>query len=269
MTSSLGMTYLKLRRTRHVLSLFLTSALLLAWFPAFDLRVSSLFHRDGRFHLARSWWATTLHESVGYFVCLAVATVVAVYVFNRVSGRDVGKVTGMTVSYLLLVLALGAGLIVNVILKDGFGRARPRNVIEFGGSQQFSPAFQISAACGSNCSFASGDSSGALFSFALALALSRKRAPIVAAAVYGGLVSFSRIASGAHFLSDIVVSFFVMWITADALYYFMLMRKQAPETIALLTVQPPQEIPERGVRGVDTAPSSASAGAEETFRGSR
>jgi lipid A 4'-phosphatase len=261
------MTYLGRRSTRHVLWLFSASALLLAWFPALDLRVSSLFHRDGGFHLARSWWVTILHESVGYFLCLAVATVVALYVFNRASGLHLGRVTGMTVSYLLLVLGLGAGLIVNVILKDGFGRARPRNVIEFGGSQKFSSAFQASAECTSNCSFPSGDSSGAFFALALAFAFGRKRAAIAAAAAYGALVSFSRVAAGAHFLSDIVVSFVLMWITADVLYYFMLKRRRAPGRIALPAAQP-QRIPERGVRGVESAPSPAGAAAEETLRGS-
>jgi membrane-associated phospholipid phosphatase len=35
-------------------------------------------------------------------------------------------------------------------------------------------------------------------------------------------VSWSRIASGAHFFSDTVVSFFVMLIVTDVLYYYMI-----------------------------------------------
>jgi lipid A 4'-phosphatase len=263
------MTYLKILRTRRVLLLFLTSSLLFVWFPDLDLRVSGLFHRGGRFFLAHSWWTETLHESVGYFICIALASVVGIYAFNRVSGRSVCRVDGKTVSYLLLVLVLGAGLIVNVILKNGFGRARPRNVAQFGGSQEFSPAFVVSAECASNCSFASGDSSGAFFSLALALALPRRRALLVASAVYGGLVSFSRIASGAHYFSDTVVSFFVMWITADALYHYMLLPRHAAAAPHGSAVCDPGGLPEREIGGSGTAPNNARTSGGEIARGAR
>lgn len=39
--------------------------------------------------------------------------------------------------FLLLLLALGPGLLVNVILKNHLGRPRPQELIEFGGKQQF------------------------------------------------------------------------------------------------------------------------------------
>jgi membrane-associated PAP2 superfamily phosphatase len=53
------------------------------------------------------------------------------------------------------------------------------------------------------------------------MALSRKRAMFVAGIGLGSLVSLSRVASGAHFFSDTVVSFFVMLIVADVLYHYM------------------------------------------------
>lgn len=263
------MSYLKLPRTQRILGLFAISSLSLVLFPDVDLRVSSFFFGSGGFRLAASWWATALHESVGFFVCAALATIVGIYWFNRIARRKVGGVDAKVVGYVFLVLALGAGLVVNAALKNGFGRARPRNIVQFGGEQQFTPAFVLSEECATNCSFSSGDSSGAFFSFALALALSRRRAPIVAAAVYGGLVSFSRIASGAHFLSDTVVSFFVMWITADALYHFMLRPRRATGPIALPPVPQPREPRTAGGRGLDTAPSYARAGAAEVTRGTR
>jgi membrane-associated phospholipid phosphatase len=47
---------------------------------------------------------------------------------------------------------------------------------------------------------------------------------LLAALAYGVVVSFSRVASGAHFFSDSVVSFFVMLISADALRHYLLLR---------------------------------------------
>lgn len=260
------MGYLKLLRTWHILALFVVSSLSLVLFPDVDLRVASFFCGGRGFQLATSWWAVAFHESVGVFICAALVTVVGIYCYNRLTSRNVCGVDARVVGYVFLVLILGAGLVVNVVLKNGFGRARPRNLVQFGGVQQFTPAFVVSRECVTNCSFPSGDTGGAFFSIALALGLSRRRAWLLAAAAYGGLVSFSRIASGAHFLSDTVVAFFVMWITADALHYFILRRRRTPDGIAW--PQEPKPIPEHGMRGIGTSPSPAGAGAEETFRGS-
>jgi hypothetical protein len=41
------------------------------------------------------------------------------------------------------------------------------------------------------------------------------------------LISVSRLASGAHFFSDIVVSFFVMLVVADALHHYMIAMPEA------------------------------------------
>jgi lipid A 4'-phosphatase len=214
--------YLKPRRVRLVLLCFLSSSLLLVWFPALDLQISRWFFGDGGFFLADQWWSVLLHESVGYVIGLSLATVMGLYVFNSLSRRNLGGIDGRKVLYLLVVLILGAGLVVNVALKQTFGRARPRNVVEFGGTQRFTPAFVVSGECATNCSFSSGDGAGAFFCLAIAWGLSRKRAILVAALGFGGIVSLSRIAVGAHFFSDSVVSFFVMVIVTDAMYFFML-----------------------------------------------
>jgi lipid A 4'-phosphatase len=127
------------------------------------------------------------------------------------------------VLYLLLVLTVGAGLIVNVGLKDNFGRARPRDIAEFGGTKQFTAAYVVGRECNTNCSFSSGDAAGGFFSLALALALSRRRAVLAAAVAVGIVVSLARIASGAHFFSDTVVSFFVMLMVADVLHFYVVL----------------------------------------------
>lgn len=233
------MSYLQLPRAQLVLLCFLTSSLLFAWFPEVDLRASSLFYRDNGFYLRNQWWTTLLHESIGYFICLSMASVVGIYAFNRLSRRNVCGVDGKMVSYLFVVLVLGAGLIVNVALKNNFGRARPRDVTQFGGSQQFTPAFVAADECATNCSFSSGDGAGAFFSLALVLALasSRRRAMLVAAIGFGGLVSISRIVSGAHFLSDTVVSFFVMWTIADVMYFYMFLARRGLIRPAAMTAR--------------------------------
>jgi len=218
------LSYLKLKRGWAILTCFLISSLLLVQFSDLDIRISRLFFDNG-FYLRDTWWQTFLHEGMAYFLSLSMLAVAGISYFNKRKQRDLLGLDGKKALYLALVLILGAGLIVNVIFKEHFGRARPRDIEEFGGSRHFTPAFVISQECASNCSFSSGEGAGGFFAVALALALSRRRRILLAALAFGGVVSFSRIAAGAHFFSDTMVSFFVMLLVADILYHYMVAPK--------------------------------------------
>jgi lipid A 4'-phosphatase len=217
-------SYLKQRRGGLILVCFLTASLLLSQFPGIDIEISRAFFNNG-FPLKQQWWQAWCHQAVTYFLWLSMASTVAICAFNRWSGRNLYGVDARKVCYLFVVLMLGPGLIVNVVLKDHFGRARPREVQEFGGSKHFTPAFVVSQECTTNCSFSSGEGAAAFFSLALASALSRRRAMYAAGIGFGSFVSFCRIAAGAHFFSDTVVSFFVMLIVADVLHHYMFLRR--------------------------------------------
>jgi lipid A 4'-phosphatase len=225
------MSYLKSKHGLWILVGFLLSVLLFAAFPQLDLIVSGYFFDNG-FHIQDQWWQVALRDGVQYFLIGSLALVTGVYLFNRFHRRAVGGVCGKKVCYLFLVLILGAGLIVNLGFKDNFGRARPRNVAEFGGTKQFTPPFVVSAECRKNCSFSSGEGAAGFFSLALALALTRKRRWFAAAIAFGVVVSLGRIVAGAHFLSDAVVSFFVMLVVADVLYHYMLVARPAETALA-------------------------------------
>ena len=220
------MNYLKQRHSRVILSCFLVSSLLLWQFPAVDVRVSESFFDEG-FVLSDAAWVQLIQHFIAFFLCVSTLSVLGLYVFNTSTKRGVLGVDGRKTLYLFLVLGLGAGLIVNVIFKDNFGRARPRDIVEFGGTKHFTPAFVVSRECRSNCSFTSGEGAGAFFSLALARALSRRRSILLLMFGFGCAVSFSRIAAGAHFFSDSVVSFFVMLTLADVLHYYIVLPKEA------------------------------------------
>jgi lipid A 4'-phosphatase len=220
MRGPIEMHYLKLKRSQTILACFAASSLLLMAFPHIDLYISSLFF-DQSFRLGDQWWTTFMHESMGYFLCLSLATVVALYLCNKLWNLNLCGVDGRKVVYLFLVLIVGAGLVVNLVFKDSFGRARPRDVVEFGGTKLYTPPFVVSGECHKNCSFSSGEGAAGFFALALAQALSRRRALLISAFVFGAWSSFCRVASGAHFFSDTVVSFFVMLTVADVLYYYL------------------------------------------------
>lgn len=110
--------------------------------------------------------------------------------------------------FLLLMLALGPGLLVNTVLKDHLGRARPREIREFGGQSTFTPIWQHGDT-GKNSSFPSGHAAEAFYLMAPWFVL-RGRNRIQAACwlagglTYGCLVGTARILQGGHFLLDVL-----------------------------------------------------------------
>lgn len=112
-------------------------------------------------------------------------------------------------AFIILCLALGPGLLTNVILKEHSHRPRPFHVIEVnkGGIWPFRPWYKFDGQCQSNCSFVSGEASSSMWTLAPALVAPPQ---IRAAAIAGSIVltiatSVWRMALGGHFLSDVLL----------------------------------------------------------------
>ena len=136
------------------------------------------------------------------------------------------RVAPATLVYLLAAVAIGPGLVTNVLLKDHIGRARPSQVVEFGGTQRFTPPLVISDQCARNCSFVAGDPSigFTLVAFALAFPVARRRL-MSAGIAAGAALGLMRMAQGAHFLSDVIFSGVVNVLVFAALYELILARR--------------------------------------------
>jgi lipid A 4'-phosphatase len=122
--------------------------------------------------------------------------------------------------FLAAMLAVGPGLVANVILKDNWGRARPRQIVEFGGTKQFTPPLVPAGECARNCSFVSGEASSAYAPFfAAALLLPQFRLALIAGGVLSGLAAgIIRMSQGGHFLSDVLFAGIFMALTASLLH---------------------------------------------------
>jgi membrane-associated PAP2 superfamily phosphatase len=114
-------------------------------------------------------------------------------------------------AFLVLLLILGPGLLVNTLFKDNWGRPRPRDVVEFGGKKQFLHPWQ-KVEDGTGRSFPSGHSSAAFYMAAPYLIYrrtDRRRAYawLAGGLLFGIVMSVARITQGAHFLSDTLWAF--------------------------------------------------------------
>ena len=178
-------------------------------FPQIDITVSALFYKPEQNFLLRN---TPLHLFVDSWIRPSIkyltVTLVVACVYKLFLGKSPIKRRFNIVAFLFSSFLLGPVLLVNGLLKEFIGRARPKNIIEYGGTKIFSPAYFPADQCETNCSFVSGDAAVAFSTIAFALIFKGKlRFQLVAIALsFGVLVSIYRLGTGAHFLSDTVLS---------------------------------------------------------------
>ena len=200
-----------------------------------DLKLSTLFCLDGKWPIGdqQPWHLLYLLGRWPAFVLalfgLAAALSGSIYKQRRSWIRP-----GL---FLVILLALGPGLIVNTIFKDYWGRPRPREVVQCGGTKEFLHPWQKGIAHNGR-SFPSGHSSGAFY-LSAPFFVFRRRKPRAAALwmtgglVFGILMSVARIAQGGHFLSDTLWAWGMVHLVAVALYYLLrLDRDEAPRAVS-------------------------------------
>ena len=197
---------------------FIVTSLLFVFFPQIDIFVSALFYsKESGFIANGAWYEFILYNSIQPVVTLAIVLPILIWFYNIAAKKNLLHVNKKVVLYLLLVVAIAPGIIVNDIFKDHWGRARPAETTLFGGHKKFTPAFIISDQNG--YSFSCGHAAGAFFLIAPALLVRKRRALWMSLAVgYGIAISYIRIAAGGHFFSDTVVSFFIVYITTLIFY---------------------------------------------------
>ncbi len=184
--------------------------------PSVDITVSALCYQpEVGFVWRGQWWERLLYHSLAPLVVIVTSGLIVLWLVNRWRvRRQLPPYCGFFSRHLvllLLLLALFPGLLVNTILKPQIGRARPIEIIQFGGEHQFTPAFVRSNQGGH--SFSSGHAASAAYLVAVAVVLFGSKSPWVALAlVYALLIGVVRIIAGGHFLSDVLVSGWLVWV---------------------------------------------------------
>lgn len=192
--------------------------------PGLDLAISAAFTDGaGQFTLAQgalpSAVNAVLKRTLELWALLCVLVAAGALIWRARPESGLRNWLFLAVTYLT-----GPGLIVNQILKEQFGRARPVQTTAFGGEMEFTPVLQIADQCLSNCSFTSGETamSGAA-AFTLAALLWRggpvRRAVLLAlAAGLTGFTIYMRVALGRHFASDALLSVCIVALVTLASY---------------------------------------------------
>jgi lipid A 4'-phosphatase len=208
------------------LAVALVVGVLFAAYPQLDLDLSAVFF-DPTTHLFKvnaQEWVELSRAAARVISGLLVAPAVLALLGKLVlPGRRL-LISARAALFLVTTLALGPGLIVNTVLKEHWGRARPIDVTQFGGTEHFTPWWDPRGDCPDNCSFVAGEPSGAFWTLAPAsLAPPQWRVLAYGAAVaFGIAVGLLRVAGGAHFFTDVVFAFVIMFLvvwTAHGLLY--------------------------------------------------
>lgn len=193
--------------------------------PALDLMISTALTNDqGQFIAVELGYPAKVNSTLKQTLEL-IAFGSLLYTIWLWAARRLDRAWLYCWTYITLNLVVGPGVIVNLILKAHVGRPRPAHLTQFGGSSTFTPAFQISDQCASNCSFTSGEAAlvATLVFVGVSLMWSHlgPRARRFALIGGAGLIVFGsslRVLLGRHFTSDVTVSVLISALLALALY---------------------------------------------------
>ena len=162
-----------------------------------------------------SWWVVVSYRGISILTVLLGLSIITCFALSFYHER-LRHYRSLCV-LMFFLLALGPGLVVNGILKDNWGRPRPRDTVEFGGHAHYEAPFVISDQGGK--SFPCGHCSVAFALGGIGLWLRRRSKRwfwffLIASLLLGLVVGLARVAVGAHYLSDVLVSGLVVYATA-------------------------------------------------------
>jgi lipid A 4'-phosphatase len=186
---------------------------LLMFFPELDIEISGYFYNlEYGFLYKKNILIRALYDIIPPITKIFSAFCGLYLLYLLIKYKSIKIILKSSALFLFITAIIGPGLVVNSILKDNFGRARPRQITEFQGSKEFTGAFKISDQCEKNCSFSSGHAAMAFYFTAIAYVVNAAyftRIYLLGVS-FGVLVGLSRIIMGGHFISDVMASGFIV-----------------------------------------------------------
>ena len=136
--------------------------------PRLDLAVSTPFYdpKTHDFPLNAHVWSQYARTAARALITLLIVPAGIALLGKFLFPRRRMLIKAEAVLFLIGTLAVGPGLLTNTLLKDHWGRARPIDVTEFGGTDRFTPWWDPRGDCPNNCSFVAGEPAGAFWTMA-------------------------------------------------------------------------------------------------------
>ena len=210
-----GLKISKIPMVTSVLIVFFILAAFVTVGPSLDIYIGSLFYYGDKQFLIQSYYPVSILFRKILLPLLLLYIFVLPLILRFLPLQKIYFGYKFSLSEIVYVWVSGTVtmlLVVNIVLKNMWGRVRPNDVSYFGGFQDFTPWYKISNACSSNCSFVSGDSSVG-FLLIVFYFITKKKTYLYLSLILGSLLGFIRIAAGGHFFSDIIFSQITVTVT--------------------------------------------------------
>lgn len=201
-----------------------TIGVILTFVPLIDINFSQLFFlKEQGFIYSNNDLVVFFYEIPKYIIALSLASFI-VFLASIFTNKRLFNLNPLVLFYFSLTMLIGPGLIVNATLKDHWGRARPYEIVEFGGDKEFSSPWVINSY--DSASFSCGHASAVfgLLPFAFVSKKHRKKMFFTISS-FGFASGLGRILQGAHFLSDVFFSFFIVYLVSYLLHQLIFEKK--------------------------------------------
>jgi membrane-associated PAP2 superfamily phosphatase len=221
-----------MNRTGLIIALVIAAAigLIFAIWPDLDLALAAPFYDPatggvrGGFWRAYdpTWWR--MRDAATWLITLTAMPPFVALIIKLIRPSRPLTIPLRAILLMLITLALGPGVLTNLILKEHWGRPRPIDVTQFGGDEHFVPWWDPRGDCPKNCSFVSGEASGAFWTLAPAAVVPPQWRVLATAGAlaFGAATGGIRMAAGAHFVTDVVFAgvlmFLLIWLVHAWLY---------------------------------------------------
>lgn len=193
---------------------------LIRWFGV-DLGLARWLHgAEGYRSVTEGGWGIAYHFSVVPGWVLAVGALLVLLAGLRCARA---RRHWRGAALLVAALALGPGVLVNVILKDHTGRPRPYELQDWGGPYAYREAFDFGTP-GEGHAFPSGHAAMGFYlltPFFVCWAGRRRCAwwALAAGSAFGAAVGLMRMMQGGHFLSDVLWAWGVVYLVGWGLWW--------------------------------------------------
>jgi membrane-associated PAP2 superfamily phosphatase len=199
----------------------------------FDLRASMMFYnqttRRWTYDVSEPWMTIYRQGTIPSFILGIGGLMVALLgkrIVPRAAWDDLPQIRRAG-WFLIILLILGPGLIINWGFKELWGRPRPIQCVEFGGQKEFLSIGIWAREHASNSSFPSGHAAVAFYLMAPGFIVGRNRprlkiASFALGACYGLGMGLTRVLQGGHFVSDVLWAGAMVYLTGVALAWLLL-----------------------------------------------